>query len=217
MHTEVHGRIEHAQAELTLHGGGVNSSAIVESLWAGLTTLRKLLLARLHADSKSFAVAKREFRRAAEEIEIYSLLVVVAEVEHSRYTNGDLAWIRDWLLQLRFGDKVDPAIVKSMRRYDQQNDGQRRRMFSSFLEQAFPEGRKAPLIIYRLFPRAVRIVTAVAFADALRAREIRAEQISFLPIISDCHHCHGLPLENSETCVECGNPLWKIKWLNATE
>jgi hypothetical protein len=56
-----------------------------------LTTLRKLFLARLHADSESLPEAKWEFRRAAEEIEIYSLLVVVAEVEHSRYTNGDLA------------------------------------------------------------------------------------------------------------------------------
>jgi hypothetical protein len=104
-----------------------------------------------------------------------------------------------------------------MRRYDQQNDGQRRRMFSSFLEQAFPEARKAPLIIYRLLPRAVWIVTALAFGDALRAREVRGEQISYLPIIGDCHYCHGLPLENGETCVECGNPLWKIKWLNAME
>ena len=53
MHTEVHDRLEQAQAELTLHRGGVNSSAIVESLWAGLTTLRKLCLARLHPDSDS--------------------------------------------------------------------------------------------------------------------------------------------------------------------
>ena len=30
MHTEVHDRFEHAQAELTLHIGGVNSSAIVD-------------------------------------------------------------------------------------------------------------------------------------------------------------------------------------------
>jgi hypothetical protein len=90
-------------------------------------------------------------------------------------------------------------------------------MFSSALERALPEARKAPLVIYRLYPRAVRIATAIAFGDALRAQEIRSEQISFLPIIADCHHCHGAPLENGESCVDCGNPLWKIKWLNTTD
>jgi hypothetical protein len=85
------------------------------------------------------------------------------------------------------------------------------------LEQALPEASKAPLGIYRMFPRAVRITTAVAFSDMQRAREVRAEQVSYLPIIADCHQCHGLPLDNRETCVQCGNPIWKLKWLSAVE
>jgi hypothetical protein len=225
MHTEVHDRFEYAQAELTLHSGGVNSSAIVASLWAGLTTLRKLFLARLHQDIESHfswapltaTEAQREFRHAAEEIDIYSLLVVIAEAEHSGYANDDLAWFRVWLLRLRWGVEIDAATLEHIQSYEHHSDSERRRMFASFLEQALPAATEAPLIIYRLYPRAVRIATALAFGDALRARELRSEQISYLPVIGDCHQCHGLTLENGEICPDCGNPLWKIDWLCATE
>ncbi len=229
MSSGIQDRRDHAQAELSQHVSAVNSSDTAGNLLNGLTTLRKLLLTRLHCDVEAefgvdsalapatAAEAVREMRHAAEEIEAYSLVLVIAEVARSGYAKGDLEWFRDWLLRLRCGDDVDSSLVARLQQYDQLNDAQRRRMFSSFLEQALPEATKAPLIIYRLFPRAVRIVTALAFGDALRAREIRGEQISFLPVIGDCHHCHGLPLENGETCVECGNPLWKIRWLNATE
>jgi hypothetical protein len=222
-------RREHAQAELALHIGEIKSPDMVGSLWNGLVTLQKLLLTRLHIDfAAEFGVdsslapatageAIREMRHAAEAIETYSLVLVIDEVARRGYAKANVNWFRDWLLQLRFGDEVVPTLVERMRSYDKLSDGQRRRLFASSLEQALPEARQAPLIIYRLFPRAVRIATALAFGDALRAREIRKEQISYLPAIGDCHHCHGLPLENGETCVECGNPLWKIKWLNATE
>jgi len=229
MHTVVHNQLERAQAELTLHRAGVNSSAIVGSLWTGLNTLRKLFLARLHQEIEShFGVdsvwaplrlleAKREFRRAAEEIEIYTLIVVVAETEHSGYTNGEIDWFRDWLLRLRWGDEIKRATLERMQSYEKHSDGERRRMFASFLEQAIAEATKAPLIIYRLYPRAVRIATALAFEDTMRAREVRSEQMSYLPVIGDCHQCHGRLLENGEICPDCGNPLWKTDWLCATE
>lgn len=224
MHTELHDRLEDARVELTLHRDGVKSSAIVNSLWSGLTTLRKLFLARLHRDAPDLtwarltvSGAKRGFHQAAEEIDIYSLIVVVAEAEHSGYSNGEIAWFRDWLLRLRWGDEITSAILERIQSYEHHSDGERRRRFASFLEQAIPEATHAPLIIYRLYPRAVRVATALAFGDALRAKEVRSEQISYLPIIGDCHQCHGLPLENGEICPDCGNPLWKINWLCATE
>ena len=161
--------------------------------------------------------AKREFRHAAEEIDIYSLLVVIAEAEHSGYANFDRAWFCDWLLRLRWGVEIDAATLEHIQSYEHHSDGERRRMFASFLEQALPAATEAPLIIYRLYPRGVRIATALAFGDALRAREVRSEQISYLPVIGDCHQCHGLTLENGEICPDCGNPLWKIDWLCATE
>ncbi len=229
MGTGIQARFGSAQAELIQHVGAVNCTDTASNLWSGLETLRKLLLQRLISDIESdfgadstlapatTGMANRENQRAAEEIETYSLVLVIDEVARRGYAKGDVTWFRDWLLHLQFGNELDPAVVDKMRRYDLPSDGQRRRVFSSSLEQALPEARRAPLIIYRLYPRAVRIVTALAFGDALHAREIRAEQISFLPIIGDCHHCHGLPLENGETCVECGNPLWKTKWLNAID
>lgn len=153
MHTEVHNRLERAQAEMALHRAGANSSAIVESLWAGLDTLRKLFLARLHQDSDSpltdsfwapltLDKAKREYRQATEEIEIYSLIVVIAEAEHSGYANGNLAWFRDWLLRLLWGEDMDPATLQRMQAYEKHSDGERRRMFASFLEQALPRPLK---------------------------------------------------------------------------
>ena len=166
---------------------------------------------------KTLLNAKQEFRHAAQEIEIYSLVVVLAEASHSGYAAGDVDWFRNWLLRLRWGDEIDSAISERLQSYEPLTDGQRRRMFASSLEQALREATKAPLIIYRLYPRAVRIATALAFGDVLRARTVRSEQISYLPVIADCHHCHGLTLENGEICPDCGNPLWKIDWLCATE
>jgi hypothetical protein len=229
MHTELHERLEHAQADLSQYSGGLNSSNIVGCLWFGLITLRKLFLARLQRGIESpsgtdsiwapltFVEAKREFRHATEEIDIYSLLVVVAEAEHSGYANGDMDWFRDWLLRLRWGVEIESATWERLQAYETRSDGERRRMFASFLEQALPEATTTPLVIYRLYPRAVRIATALAFGDVLRAREVRSEQMSYLPVIGDCHQCHGLPLENGEICPECGNPLWKISWLCVTE
>ena len=228
MNSGTQNRLEHAQVELSQHVGELIKPYTANNLWSGLTTLRDLLLTRLHSDvavefgidsavaPATVGAAVRELGQAAEEIEAYSLVLVIDEVARSGYASREMDWFRNWLLRLR-GDEMKSATLERLHTYEKHSDGERRRMFASFLEQAIPEATRAPLIIYRLFPRAVRIVTALAFGDTLRAREIRGEQISFLPVIGDCHHCHGLPLENGETCVACGNPLWKIKWLSATE
>jgi len=206
----------------------LNAPNIAGSLSKGLRALRELLLTRLHNDVEAaFGVdsllapatsgeAQREIHLATDEIEIYSLVVVLAEVSHGGYANGQLDWFRQWLLRLRFEQEFQSAARRRIEFYEPYGDNQRRHMFASIIEQALPEATKAPLIIYRLFPRSVRVATALAFADALRAKEIRSEQISYLPAIADCHECHGLPLENGDVCGHCGNPLWKINWLNAT-
>ena len=142
---------------------------------------------------------------------------VVAEAEHSGYAVGDLGWFRDWLLRMCWGDGIDTPTLEHFQSYENHSDGKRRQMFASTLEHVLPEATAAPLIIYRLYPRALRIATAVAFGDASRAREVRSEQISYLPVIGDCHQCDGRTLENGEICPDCGNPFWKIAWMNATE
>jgi hypothetical protein len=228
MNTGIQHRRDQAQTEFQQHVGGAHSADLVHSLWTGLSTLRKLLLTRLHNDVEAYygvdpilapttaSETQREMRHAASEIEIYSLKVVLAEAARNEYAGDDENWFRDWLLRLRWGDEVNAAVAERMHLYDQYGDNDRRHMFASFVEQALPEATKAPLIIYRLYPRSVRVGTAVAFGDPLRAREVRSEQISYLPVIADCHDCHGLPLENGEICPNCGNPLWKINWLTAT-
>jgi len=128
-----------------------------------------------------------------------------------------LSWFCQWLTRLFWGENPDPGLLARLRAYDQLNDAERRRMFASHVEQALPEATSAPLVIYRLYPRAVRIATALAFGDRLRASDVRNEQIAYLPVIADCHECHGAPLENGEVCTQCGNPLWKLNWMNATD
>ena len=101
--------------------------------------------------------------------------------------------------------------------YEPYGDNQRRHMFASIIEQALPEATKAPLDhLPALSSLGANCHGTGVRAIALRAKEIRSEQISYLPAIADCHECHGLPLENGDVCGHCGNPLWKINWLNAT-
>jgi hypothetical protein len=79
------------------------------------------------------------------------------------------------------------------------------------------EAQRAPLVLFRLFPLSVRIVTAAAFNDGETAQSLHAEQLSILPAIADCSQCHGGLLKPGAKCATCGNPLWKFKWLTAID
>jgi hypothetical protein len=70
--------------------------------------------------------------QAAEEIEAYSLVLVMDEVAHKSYVQRDAEWFRNWLLHLRFGDETDSTIAKRRQVYGALYDKQRRRLFSSF-------------------------------------------------------------------------------------
>ena len=92
MSSAIQDRCERAQAEFVQHISGMNSLDTASSLWTGLTTLRKLFLTRLHRDVEAeFGVDSalvpattgetiREMHHAAEEIEAYSLVLVIDEV-----------------------------------------------------------------------------------------------------------------------------------------
>jgi hypothetical protein len=99
----------------------------------------------------------------------------------------------------------------------EKDDDQRRLSFSGHLEHAYPEARRAPLVLYRLFPLSVGIATALAFSAPLDANELRNQQMFWLPSIQDCHECHGAPLENGEKCRVCGNPVWSHRWLTEAD
>src|SRR5262245_62070960 len=155
MDTIVQDRGEQVRAEFKQRLGGPNSIDTADSLWRGLTTLRKLLLTRLHNDVEAqFGIdtirapstsneARREIGHAASEIETYSAVVVLAEAAHSGYAKADFPWFCGWLTRLCWGEHADPAILERLHAYDQLTDGERRRMFASLVEQALPEATSA--------------------------------------------------------------------------
>ena len=97
--------------------------------------------------------------------------------------------------------------------YAGQSPDQRRLTLSNVLVTILPNARRAPLVLFRLFPMAVQIATVIAFGDNASAARMRANQRDCLPAIEDCGQCRGRVLDNGEQCAVCGNPLWTTKWL----
>lgn len=215
---------EHAAAQLQGYCPDLESQQIVDSLSVGLTHLRDLLMVRAHNDvdrkygtdsmlGTSLANMERQARHTKIEIEAYSCIVVEDEVAQHGYVNNGDEWFLDWIFRLRLGEGYGSIMEERVGYYHSQTIEERRQKFVSVLQRCMPESMKAPLVLFRLFPRSLRIVAAVAFGDPLRAQEVRAEQASLLPAIAECHECHGRVLDNDEICRCCGNPAWKFEWL----
>jgi hypothetical protein len=214
-------------AELEKCCPSLPSSQVIGSLNVGLTHLRNILMVRAHDDvQRQFGMdsmiipatpskLEMQARRVKVEIEAYSSIVVDDEVTQGEYVERPREWFLDWIFKLRLGEGCQSIFDKRVEYYRSKSVEDRRLKFVSMLNRVLPESYKTPLILYRLFPTAVRIVTAVAYQDPLRAQELRAEQCRLLPPISDCHECHGRVLDNEEICRCCSNPLWKFSWLNA--
>lgn len=217
----------HAVLELDKHCPEIPTRQIVDSLTVGLTRLRDQLMVRIHEDVERqfgmdsmiapMTVAEEEEQAwyAKCEIEAYSSIVVADEITQSEYVDEPGQWLLHWVFRLRLGQGYKAVFEKRVDFYRSHSIEERRLKFVSILQRAVPESGKAPLVLFRLFPRAVRIVTAMAFGDPLRAQELRAEQCNFLPSITDCHECYGRVLDNEEACRCCGNPVWKFAWLLA--
>jgi hypothetical protein len=41
--------------------------------------------------------------------------------------------------------------------------------------------------------------------------------VPLLPSITYCRRCQGRLLEVDETCRECGNPIWTIRWMTQAD
>lgn len=208
------------------HESQGDGTALVNSLSDGLTTVRSLLFARIHddvqakfgADSMLMPVSPLKSEQAAQlEIELFALAEAAAHAKARSYIS-DLQWFVAWLADLRLGEHREvPLSRKRIERYLGTDNDRRRLAFSNYLERSYAEARRAPLILYRLFPLSVRIATSLAFGDPLTANELRNQQMSWLPAIQDCHECHGAPLENGEKCRVCGNPVWTYRWLTSAD
>ncbi len=198
---------------------------VANSLADGMSTLRDALFTRVHSDVEknvgmdsilSPAAADRGAAHGRTEIELYQIAESAATVEHDGTMADDVAWYREWLARLRLGERWNaPVVADRLELYLSKTADERRRTFAQLLERSLPEARHAPLIVYRLFPLAVAIATAVAFGDHSRADSARKRQIFILPGISDCPKCHGRVLANEEKCLQCGNPFWTYEWLTA--
>ena len=215
-----------AAIELQGHCPDLDSQRIVDSLSAGLTHLRDLLMVRGRDDVErkygtdsmhgtSLASMERKSRHAKIEIEAYSCIVIDDEVAQSEYINDRGEWFLDWIFRLRLGEGSRSIMEERAGYYQSQTIEERRQKFVSVLQRSMPETVRAPLVLFRLFPRSVRILAGVAFGDPLRAQELRAEQASLLPAIAECHECHGRVLDNDEICRCCSNPVWNFAWLQA--
>ncbi len=219
-------RRSHAATELQEYYPDLSSQQIVDSLTAGLTHLRNLLIVRTRDEVEqkfgrdsmigaSLSEMKKQDQLAKVEIEAYACIMIDDEVSRSGYINDNDEWFLDWLFRLRLGESSKSVFDKRVGFYRSQTIEERRLKFVSVLQRAIPESARAPLVLFRLFPRAVRILAAVAFGDPLRAQSLRAEQAGFLPAIADCHECHGRVLDNEDICRCCGNPLWNFAFLNS--
>ena len=212
-----------AAAQLAKQEPGLPTEQLTQSLVDGLNTLRSALFQRIHHDveenfghdSMLVPVSIEESERLAHnEIESFQVSVAALAAKSREYVQCDRAWFVSWLARLRMGDAIDDnKWRRRVRHYIAMDDDELRLSFSRNLESVFPEARLAPLILYRLFPLAVRIVTAVAFGNHLEAAELRNRQTFWLPAIADCHECHGRPLDNGDQCAVCGNPVWTHTWL----
>ena len=204
-----------------------DGSNIADSLANGLMTLSDQLFTRIHEDVQqefgvdSMLIPTSTFKSQQQtiaEIEVFQAAESAAEVKKRNFVASSAQWYAHWLATLRLGDVMqDISYQLRLGSYLEQNEDQRRLLFSQSLENAFPQSSKAPLVLFRLFPLAVRIVTAIAFGDHFAATDGRNQQLILQSAISDCHECHGRVLDNGERCRICGNPLWTYKWLTVID
>ena len=208
---------EHEKRDDGLHvAGGVD---------AGLSLLRESLYRRLHQDverivgmdSMLMPVSERRTETATKaEIEIYQIAEShAAAQEFGRLSTQDDCYLR-WLARLRLGPaQADATLIGRIARYGSMAADPRRLAFTDVLAKVLPESRRAPLVLFHLFPLSVQIATALAFGDSTTAGKLRQRQMAILPAISDCRQCRGRVLESGEPCRACGNPLWKAEFLSA--
>jgi hypothetical protein len=211
---------------------GHDAVKVVDRLSAGMNLLRDSFFHRIHGDledaigrdSMLSAVSPlKSEEKARLEIELYQINETAIEIDESGWRQGAHAagpvnrdQLIQWLVKFRLGDSSsDSAIARRLAGYSGKRADERRMLFAAALERAFPEARRAPLVVYRLIGLAAAIHAALAFGDCSRARDLRKRQKSLLPSIADCRTCHGEVLDSGEKCHQCGNPFWKHEWLVA--
>jgi hypothetical protein len=220
-------RRQHAIEEFTQHEHRGDGARVTGSLSGGLTLLRDLLYVRVHDDVElrvgmdsmlSPVSVEKTAKTTKAEIDLFQTAVSAIAVRQQGYVSGSDDWYLNWLTRFRLGRLAeDPRVAKRLSTYLAATPDGRRLTFTNVMASALAESRRAPLVLFRLFPHAVGIVTALAFEDHVLCDAAREQQLHLLPSIRDCHHCRGKLLDNGEECRLCGNPLWKFEWLTAAD
>jgi len=219
---QAHERADLAAKAFNAQESRADGAAVTASLIAGLNEIDSLFFDRISRDvemefgedSMLMPVSALSSGKATrKEIAVYQA-VEAAAVARAGAMARDEVWFADWMARLRLGPLYDdPLIAQRFMLYRGKSANARRLTFESLLERTYPEAGKAPLVIYRLFPLAIGIVTAVAFGDHVYAGQLRKQQCELLPNLIECRACHGQLLDNGDECRHCGNPIWKFDWL----
>jgi len=211
-----------AAAEFDQHEGRSDGTEIADRLAKNLTALRESLLRRVLTPDKSIPldsmllpVSKLKAQQhASEEVEAFMIAESSDAVRLFKLVKKAGPWYVNWLTAMRF-DSWNPLgdVPERIAGYLKKSSDERRLQFSNLLVEAIPETRRAPLVLFRLFPTAVHVATALAFGDSKAAGKVRAEQSKILPSIAYCQQCHGKLFTADKECSTCGNPLWNQQWL----
>jgi len=214
-----------AAKEFNSHTHRSDGERVAGSLNGGLSLLQDSLYSRLYddveriigRDSMLMPVSELKARQATNrEIAVYQIAESRAAAETIGCIGPEDHWYLRWLTALRLGEsQVDAKVVDQLNNYVSKTPHQRHLAFTDVLVKVIPDSRRAPLVLFELYPLSVQIVTAMALGDHASAFELRRQQLVHQPAIGDCHSCHGQVLENGEQCQGCGNPLWKHEWLVA--
>jgi hypothetical protein len=214
-----------AAKEFNSHTRRSDGERVAGSLNGGLSLLQDSLYFRLYddverivgKDSMLMPISELKARRMTHtEIAVYQVAESSAAAEKLGCIGPDDHWYTHWLAGLRLGQShVDARAVAQLTDYLSKTPHQRQLAFTDVLVKVIPDSRRAPLVLFELFPLSVQIVTAMALTDHTSAFKLRRQQLVHQPAIGDCHSCHGEVLENGEQCQACGNPLWKHEWLVA--
>jgi hypothetical protein len=216
-----------AAEEFNRQQGRRDGALAVRWLDQGLTMLRNALYLRMHQDVERFVgrdsmlMPVSELKTlflANQAIETYQIAESAATAKRIDYVTDPEAWYFDFLGRLRLGEHDwRGEIIERTKSYFAKSTDERQRAFADELARIVHEAVAAPLVLLRLFPPAVQIVTARVFGDGKTADELRLRQVEFLPSINDCRQCRGKVLDDGEQCPKCGNPLWTYEWLTAAD
>ena len=164
-----------AAKEFNSHTGRSDGERVAGSLNAGLSLLQECLFSRLYEDveriggkdSMLMPVSELKARRATnKEIAVYEIAESRVAAEKLGCIGPDDHWYVRWFASLRLGEsQVDAKVVDQLTDYLSKTPRQRKLAFTDVLVKVIPDSRRAPLILFELFPLSVHIVTAMALTD----------------------------------------------------